>query len=99
MVSVDFVGRVNNTPLSPRQALMPLLEAIFNSMQSIEEKGTGDGAITINVVRNTQNLLIRDDEQIRTSPISGFEVVDNGVGFTKENFESFNTCDTQKKEI
>mgnify|MGYP003749760683 CR=1 FL=1 len=97
MVSVDFVGRVNNTPLSPRQALMPLLEAIFNSMQSIEEKGTGDGAITINVVRNTQNLLIRDDEQIRTSPISGFEVVDNGVGFTKENFESFNTCDTQKK--
>ena len=43
---VDFKGRIRNFNLPKDKALVPLYEAIVNSLQAIEDKGNGrDGAI------------------------------------------------------
>ncbi len=94
---VDFLGRVYNTPLSARQGLIPLFEAIVNSIHAIEEAKIKNGQINIVVKRNIAGLLITDNEQLRIAPIIGFEITDNGIGFNNENFESFCVSDTQKK--
>lgn len=94
---IDFLGRVNNTPLSPRQALIPLFEAIVNSIHAIDEANRKDGQITVIVTRDTDSMLIRDDEQMHIAPITGFNVIDNGIGFNVDNYASFSTSDTQKK--
>ncbi len=44
--SVDFRGRIRNFNLPKDQALVPLYEAIVNSLQAIEDKGgSSDGEI------------------------------------------------------
>lgn len=97
MVGLDFVGRIGNTPLSARHGLIPLYETIFNSIQAIEEANIENGLIEIEVIRDTSGLLLDDIEILKTAPISGFVVKDNGIGFNEENFLSFSTSDTRKK--
>src|SRR5215469_2439995 len=91
----DFVGRVNRLPLRPtdRTSLTPILEAVSNSVFAITERFGEDavknGRIDITVIRD-----IRTDGE----PIVGFEVEDNGVGFTEGNYRSFLTPDSRHKE-
>jgi hypothetical protein len=91
----DFVGRVNRLPLKPtdRTALVPVLEAVSNSVYAITEKfedtAGSNGRIIVTVVRDIEN----DQE-----PIIGFDIEDNGVGFTTTNYEAFLTPDTRLKE-
>ena len=33
----DLIGKINNTRLSPSNALLPIFEAIINSFQAIED--------------------------------------------------------------
>src|SRR5579885_2042696 len=91
----DFLGRVGRLPLprSERGALTPLMEAISNSIHSVTDRFGEDtlkhGKITVRVIRD-----LNDAE----TPITGFDVVDNGVGFTAENYTSFCTPDSRLKE-
>lgn len=96
-MDVDIIGRVRNTQLSVRKGLVPLFEAISNSIDAIEESGRDDGEITVRVNRDYDSLLIRDEEQLKIAPIMGFEVIDNGIGFTEDNFSSFNKSDSRRK--
>jgi len=81
----DFVGRVNRLPLKPsdKTALVPVLEAVSNSVYAIterfDEKAVEAGRIIVTVVRDLEN-----EEQ----PIIGFDVEDNGVGFTTTNYDA-----------
>jgi hypothetical protein len=95
-MKVNLVGRVKNMNLPNSKALMPLFEAIVNSIHSIEEAGVSDGWIRITVERNeTQGNLLDNSRNIY--PITSFKIADNGAGFNDDNFESFLTSDSAKK--
>jgi hypothetical protein len=91
----DIVGRVNRLPLraNEKNALFPVMEAISNSIHSITDLYDRDastkGRIVIRVLRDT------DDS---AKHVIGFDVEDNGVGFTDENYRSFQTPDSRLKE-
>lgn len=92
---VDFKGRIRNFNLPKDKALVPLFEAIVNSLQAIEDKGSGrDGRITVTVNR----LEVLGGDDLPEGGISGFTITDNGIGFDGPNFESFLKADSQHKE-
>lgn len=96
MMKVDLVGRIKNVPLGVNRPLLPLFEAVVNSIQSIHSTGRTDGRIDILVSRDeTQGHIFEVAEDTR--PIIGFTITDNGRGFDNANFESFTTSDTSYK--
>jgi len=103
-VKTNLHGRLRNTPLPASQGLMPLFEAVVNSIHSIEESGKNarDGNITIEILRDPQARMELDDETSKRGPVAqneiiGFKITDNGVGFNKINFQSFETLDSEHK--
>lgn len=93
----SLAGRVANTVLHENDALLPLFEAVVNSIQAIAESDNrGNGQIDV-VINRVQQLTI-DGKIDPNAPIEGFSVTDNGVGFTDDNVESFSTLDTTKKK-
>ncbi len=70
---------------------MPLLEVVVNAIQAIDDAGHGNGRISITAFRSPQADFAGEP------PIVGFEVSDNGIGFTVEHRESFDTLYTDKK--
>lgn len=94
-MKIDLLGRVRNIKLPNAKALLPLFEAVVNSIHSIDDRRINDGYIKILICRdNHQPSLINGAS---FSPIDGFKVIDNGVGFNSENYESFLTSDTSFK--
>ncbi len=92
--SVDFAGRIRNFTLKKKDALLPLFEAIVNSLQAIEDAGKASSEGLIEVKLNRLPVL---DENMSRGEITGFTVTDNGIGFDNINFESFLTSDSQLK--
>lgn len=96
VMKVNLVGRIGNIPLGVSHSLVPLFEAVVNSIQAVQSLERKDGKIEILVSRDeTQDVLI--ESFVDTRPIVGFTITDNGVGFDDENFESFTTSDTKYK--
>ena len=88
--SISLAGRVKNFPLPKNRPLVPLYEAVVNSLHSIYERKQGDpdfqnGRIIIDVIRTEQMSL--DDTEL--SAVEGFAITDNGIGFTERNMQSF----------
>lgn len=73
---------------------MPIVEAIANSIDAIEERKAKDGEIRVELKRNPQ--LIKSGEDA-TSPVSTITIKDNGIGFTDENTDSFDELFSEKK--
>ena len=96
-MQLDVVGKIDNTSLAATRPLQPLYEAVVNSIQAIDEAQIDDGKISIHVLRET-SALFNSKEDARFRPIIGFEIIDNGIGFTDDNFESFCTSDTTYKK-
>jgi hypothetical protein len=76
-----------------------LFEAVINAIHAIQDRhgaNCGAGRIDITIHRSSQKSL----PGTNTIPeIAGFTIVDNGIGFTDANFQSFRTSDsTYKKE-
>jgi hypothetical protein len=94
-MELDLIGRIENTNLSTAKPLLPLFEAIINSIQAIEDRGNSDGIISIEIER-TEDLFGDDGENIH--PIRSFKITDNGIGFNEINFKSFNKADTTFKK-
>ncbi len=95
MFGIHLPGRVENVRLPYRKALYPVFEAIVNSIHAIEAAGRREGHIDIEVVREAnQGVLIED---VSVAPVASFAVTDDGVGFTDENYESFQTSDSRFK--
>ena len=89
-MQIDIKGKINEKKLAYSNTLLPLYEAIVNSIQAIEEgSSTKKGVIEINLVRSMQQKL--DFEGTNKIPqIIDFEIKDNGIGFNTQNYESFN---------
>ena len=86
-MQIDIKGKINEKRLAFSNTLLPLYEAIVNSIQAIEEdSATKIGIIEIDIVRSTQQTI---DTTILPT-ITDFHIKDNGVGFNAKNYESFN---------
>ncbi len=94
-MQTDLVGRVNNYRLANSKGLLPLFEAVVNSIHSIEESKRKQGEINIYIERSGQKNLLDDSNFLE--PIKNFVIKDNGVGFDETHFNSFKTSDTTFK--
>lgn len=96
--SIDLPGRARNFHLPKNQPLIPVLEAIVNSIHAIEDRikvePTVKGKITIIILREQQTVMNEADE---LPQIDSFEIIDNGIGFNEPNFESFLKSDSTYK--
>lgn len=100
-MKTNLRGRVRNTSLPDNHALLPLFEAVVNSIHSIEETGNdfSSSHIIISIIRSDQALLPieKDTEKLNETKIVGFKVIDNGTGFNDHNLQSFETLDSDNK--
>ena len=100
----NLVGRLRNTPLPLTSGLLPLFEAVVNSIHAIEEAvvPAGDGNITITILRGPKQGTLNVSDAKKRGPealedIVGFRIEDNGVGFSDVNMMSFRTLDSGHK--
>ena len=91
-MKASIIGRIRNTNLPHTKALLPLFEAVVNSFHAIEEV-PGHPAPLIRIEATRERLLFEDE----LASFQSFAVIDNGSGFNDENYESFETVDTQYK--
>ncbi len=88
---IDLAGQVRAIKLANTNALLPLFEAVVNSVQSIHERGVQGGQVEIRIVRSYQLPSGSESDPAALPDIDGFEIIDNGVGFTDRHFNSFDT--------
>ena len=92
----NLSGRIRNTNLPLSHGLMPVFEAVINSIQAIEEsENAKNGKIFLEIIRN-EAILDNLDEDLE-APIVNFIINDNGCGFNEENYKSFQTLDSDYK--
>ncbi len=85
MSSVNIKRAVENIKTGTT-VYTPLVEVIVNSIQAIESRKNKNGEVKI-IVERSKQLKIDDP----LPAVESFEVIDNGIGFTDENRESFDT--------
>ncbi len=94
----NISGKIRNTKLPKTKALWPLFEVISNAIHAIEEKGDlNKGVIKVRIIRNGEPSLLASLNDIEQYPINSFEVKDNGIGFTPDNYQSFLTAESEYK--
>lgn len=88
----SLISRVRNFSLTPNEknSLMPIFEAITNSLQSLYELYEQDW-----IQKGFVNIFLYLDET-ENYP-TDIEIEDNGVGFNQINFDSFLTFDSAHK--
>ncbi|MDR1643482.1 MAG: hypothetical protein LBT59_27625 [Clostridiales bacterium] len=94
-MQIDFRTIVNAVKLPKGSALLPLFEAVVNSIQSIQEAGTANGLVKIQVIRDVPPIGNGSLE----AGIHSFIIIDNGIGFNDRHFESFNVYGTDYKRL
>src|ERR1700746_1494114 len=88
-IKVDLQNQIRQTSLPKWKPLLPLFEAVINSVQAISDvRPKITGSIRIDIER--ENTLFDEDHP----PIIGFRVKDDGIGLNDDNFASFNTAFT-----
>lgn len=93
-MQIDVKGKVQNLKLSPSDRLVPLFEAIVNSIQATRK---GDKAeLTITAFRQTTQEVLNEDDR-KFQQIESFEIVDYGEGFNHDNYQSFKTAESTYK--
>lgn len=88
-IKVNIANQVRQTTVLSWRPLLPLFEAVMNSFQAIKEAklpAKTPGHITIQVLREGEQL------DLDVPLISGFRIIDNGIGLDDSNFDSFNTA-------
>lgn len=94
-LTTDMAGKVRNTNLPASNFLLPIFEAIINSIHSIQDAEIKDGEIRVSVFR--ESVLPNEEDKRYAAKITGFDILDNGIGFTDENLESFVKSDSRYK--
>lgn len=95
--TIDLAGRVKNFDLPKTQPLIPLFEAVVNSIYAIEERKESEdfiGKIDIRIVREPQEVATLDGIDSTINEITGFTVSDNGIGLDENNMKSFLQSDS-----
>jgi hypothetical protein len=99
-MKLNFQGRISNVTLAYHRALLPLFEAVINSIHAIEDIRTSSGEIRIRIRRNKAEARQQHltENRLTSRSIIGFAIEDNGCGFTTANYEAFETSDTDFKK-
>ncbi|MCD7933595.1 MAG: hypothetical protein LUH15_20880 [Tannerellaceae bacterium] len=93
IIGFDLVGKVKRMRLYKNQALLPLFEAIVNSIHSIQRLNNKNGLINISFTRdNSQGTIFEDG--VNLNPIKDFIIEDNGEGFNNTNYTSFRSANS-----
>lgn len=103
-IATNLHGRLRNTSLPYSNGLLPVFEAVANSIHAIEdaELPMEQGNITIEIIRAKPGRLDFTANQKKRGAeskedITGFKITDNGIGFTDANMTSFHTLDSEYK--
>lgn len=103
-LNTNLHGRLRNTSLPTSSGLLPIFEAVVNSIHAIDEAKSSSpaGRIRIEVIRDDRPTLPLEVDSKRRIPvakadITGFSITDTGVGFNDENMQSFLTLDSEYK--
>jgi hypothetical protein len=100
-MDMNLAGRVAKIRLAPnaRNSLLPLFEAIVNSIQSVDSAQPERGTIDIAIERDGFQgvLATADGQKLDDLHIKSFSISDNGIGFDDANFKSFAEADTPYK--
>lgn len=102
--TIDLAGRVKNFDLPKTQPLIPLFEAVVNSIYAIEERMEHEdfkGKIDIRIIREPQEIAPVEGINSSINEIIGFSISDNGIGLDDNNMKSFCSLTlhiVQKKE-
>lgn len=96
-MNIDVPNCVASVRIPKSRQLLPLFEAVSNSIDAIAESKATDGRIDVNLQREEIQKPL-DSASPSTEPIIGIEIVDNGIGFTNANYESFNTSFSGRKK-
>lgn len=93
-LDINIAGRVKK--VKARDPLLPLFEAVMNSIHAIEDSEDRTGSIEIELCRGerAQGDLPLTDEP---PPVTALGILDTGVGFTEENLKSFLTSDSRHR--
>ncbi|MTJ14193.1 hypothetical protein FJR11_16715 [Anabaena sp. UHCC 0187] len=95
-MDISLEGRVNNIPLPESKSLFPLFEAVINSIHAIEDRKISNGFIDITLIREDYQSGLIDHGNF--AKVVGLSVIDNGIGFNSDNFQSFSTSDSLYKK-
>lgn len=90
----DILGRIRNTNLPKSKPLLPLFEAVMNSFQAIEDSRMASGH-EISIIAKRQGDIL--DKEKPSGLFEAFTITDTGIGFTDDNFRSFDTMDSTYK--
>lgn len=103
-LDTNLKGRLRNTSLPLSSGLLPLFEAVVNSIHAIEERGVplDQGLVRVEILRKIKPADLFTDDTKRRGPdakgdVVGFRITDNGTGFNDTNMKSFNTLDSDHK--
>lgn len=93
-LNVDIAGKIRK--IKSKNPLLPLFEAVVNSIQAINAIDDGNGKISIVVHRENKHDYIKLGD-VNIPEVIGFTIVDNGIGFNDSNYTSFCTSDSTLK--
>jgi len=93
--NVNLQGVVENINLRTN-IYTPIVEAIVNSVDAIEESKRTDGEIIVSLKRDTQGQIQFDDDSL--PDVTSVAIIDNGIGFNDENTNSFNMLYSPQKK-
>lgn len=94
MSEVNIKGLVENIR-TRTNVYTPIIEAVVNSIDAVDETGRKDGKIEIIIQRSNQQPLNLDSTAL--PDISSIKIQDNGIGFNRENRDSFDTLYSDQK--
>lgn len=97
-ITADISGIIRELNIPITGVLYPFFEAVVNSIQAIQERNDifiSQGKITITIERDKSQQELFD--AYAEYPIKSITIKDNGIGFNKDNFESFGKAHTTKK--
>lgn len=92
--TLDIAGLVRQLKVS--NYLMPMFEAVVNSIQSIYLSKIKNGYIEIYINRSSEQQDIEFDNNTnipyKVQEIDSIIISDNGLGFNNDNTSAFNKC-------
>ena len=78
--SINIKGLVDRLELSQAKAMMPLFEAISNSIDAIQELNEGFQNHSVRIKLISANDLVYQSGD-NNFIVDGFDVIDDGIGF------------------
>lgn len=94
-IACELRGCLKHVQVGRDRPLLPLFEAVINSFHAIGEvrkTGLSAGSVEIRLIRAPS--LVPEEQ----GDLMGFEVSDDGIGFDHENYRSFCTAYSVRKE-